>query len=98
MNKWIFFVDEQNGFRKGRSCEDHIFALSTVLKNKIENNEQVFAAFIDLEKAFDWVDKDLLFYRLLQYNIDGKMYTAIKSFYTHCESCIQLNHLKSEWY
>ncbi len=25
--------DEQNSFRKGRSCEDHIFTLTSVLRN-----------------------------------------------------------------
>ena len=29
------FPDEQNGFRSGRSCEDHIFSLSSIIKNRI---------------------------------------------------------------
>ena len=29
-----FLVEEQNGFRKGRSYEDHIFVLSSVIKRK----------------------------------------------------------------
>ena len=46
-------VDEQNGFRKGRSCEDHIFSLYSIVKNNIEQSQSTYCAFIDLEKAFD---------------------------------------------
>ena len=48
------FTEEQNGFRKGRSCEDHIFTLTSLIKNKLYDKEAVFASFIDLEEAFDW--------------------------------------------
>lgn len=36
--------DEQNGFRRNRSCEDHVFSLNGI----IHNNTTVFTAFIDL--------------------------------------------------
>ena len=64
----------------------------------MKNKQSVFAAFIDLEKAFNWVNRNLLFYRLLEYNIDGKMYKALKSFYTHCQSCVKLNNLNTDWF
>ena len=58
-------VDEQNGFRKDRSCLDHIFSLSSVIKNRMCNNLPTFCAFIDLKKAFDWVNRDLLLYKIM---------------------------------
>ena len=39
-------AEEQNGFRSGRSCEDHVFTLSSVIRN----NSSVFTAFIDLKR------------------------------------------------
>ena len=33
----VILVEEQNGFRKGRSCEDQIFVLSSVIKSKKKN-------------------------------------------------------------
>ena len=92
------FVEEQNGFRKGRSCEDHIFTLSSIIKSRLQSRESLFCAFIDMEKAFDWISRPLLFYRLLQYNIDGRMYKALKSLYTHTQSCIQLNDMFTDWF
>ena len=81
------------------SCEDHIYSLTSIRQTSMNDKESVFAAFIDLEKAFDWVDRDLLMYRLLQYNIDGRMYHAIRSLYRRTESCVRLNNsLLSEWF
>ena len=46
--------EEQNGFRKNRNCQQHIFSLITVLKNEcLLKKKSVFTAFIDFKKAFD---------------------------------------------
>ena len=40
----------------------------------------VFAAFIDFQKAFDWVNREFLLYKLAsKFKVDGNMYFAIKS-------------------
>ena len=52
-------VDEQNGFRPGRSCTDHICCLSSIIRNRNTDNLSTYCAFIDLRKAFDWVNRDL---------------------------------------
>ena len=87
-------AEEQNGFRSGRSCEDHVFTLSSVIRN----NSSVFTAFIDLIKAFDFVDRNMLLYKRLQSNINGKMYDSIKNIYTHTTSCIRINDKLTEWF
>ena len=91
-------MDEQNGFRKNRSCLDHIFTLNSIIKNRQEKKLSTYCAFIDMEKAFDFLDRDLLFYRLLKYNIDGKMYKSIKSLYGKTTSCVRVNNMKSDWF
>ncbi len=47
------FVEEQNGFRQKRSCSEHIFTLTTILRNRQNENKPTYAAFLDAEKAFD---------------------------------------------
>ena len=44
-------VDEQNGFRKKRSCEEHIFTLTSLVKKRLNDNMSTFVAFIDLDKS-----------------------------------------------
>ncbi len=75
------YEDEQNGFRKHRSCEDHIFVLTSIVKNRMSEGRDTFCAFIDMRKAFDWIDHDLLFYNLLKHNINGNIYRCIKALY-----------------
>ncbi len=92
------FVDEQNGFRKGRACIDHIFSLTSLVNNRLAQNKSTYACFIDMQKAFDWVDRDLLLYRLLTYNIDGNIYKCIKALYNHPTSSVLLNGYNTEWF
>ena len=87
-------ADEQNGFRKQRSCEDHVFTLNSLIKNK----SNVFTAFIDLKRCFDYVDRDMLLYKLLLHHIDGKFYNSIKSIYTSTVSAIRINNKLTEWF
>ena len=51
----------------------------SIIKNRLLNNKPTFTCFIDMSKAFDWVNRDLLFLRLLQYGVDGKFYRTIKT-------------------
>ena len=93
------FPDEQNGFRSKRSCEDHIFSLSTLIKNRINQKKSTFCAFVDFEKAFDWVNRNLLLYRLLDNNIVGKMYFAVESILSNTMSCINLDsNVQTNWF
>ena len=50
---------------KKRSCEDHAFVLSSVLRNRMLEQKSTYIAFIDFEKAFDWIDRDMLMYKLM---------------------------------
>ena len=51
----------------------------------------VYAAFIYLKKAFDFVDKDMLLYKLILNGIDSKVNNSLKSMYASSDSCIKVN-------
>ena len=88
-------VDEQNGFRSERSCIDHVFTLNSVVKNR----NSTFVTFIDLKKAFDMVDRELLEYSLIKKNgVDGHFYHAVKSLYQNTESCVRLGSHYTDWF
>ncbi len=99
-NNLNLFADEQNGFRKGRLCEDHIFSLVSIIKNRRNHNMSTFCAYIDLEKAFDWIHRDMLLYKLLlYYDIDGRMYNAIKALLSGTYSSIMLSSsVQTDWF
>ena len=65
----------------------------------MNDGNSTFCAFVDLEKAFDWLNRDLLLLKLLKYRIDGRMFNAIKSLLQGTESCILLNKsLQTNWF
>ncbi len=88
--------DEQNGFRGSRSCLDHIFTLSSVIKNKLNRNKEIFACYVDFRKAFDLLDRDLMLYRFLEYGIDGKFYDAVKGIYHRAYCAVKTNGVISD--
>ena len=65
--------DEQNGFRKLRSCIDHMYVLYTTVKNRLLHNNETFACFIDAKKTFDKVDRDCMWYKLYNIGVKGNV-------------------------
>ena len=91
-------ADEQNGFRCNRSCEDHVFSLTTIVQNRLYHGKDTFVAFIDFTKAFDSVDRNLLLFKLLDYNINGNIYFAIKKLYNETQNCIRVYSMYTRWF
>ena len=83
--------EEQNGFRPKRSCEEHIYTLTSIVRNRLGMGQATFAAFIDFQKAFDWVNRDILLNKLREYGITGKIFTSIKNLYTQTNAQVKLN-------
>ena len=75
-----------------------MFSLTSIIRNRISQNKSTFCAFIDMEKAFDCLDRNLLYYRLLLYKIDGKLYKSIRALYSQTSACVKVNSLFSGWF
>ncbi|MEW8545022.1 MAG: reverse transcriptase domain-containing protein, partial [Candidatus Thiodiazotropha sp.] len=54
-------VEEQNGFRTDRSCQDHVYSACSIIRDRLSQKKSTFATFIDLQKAFDWLIGKLYF-------------------------------------
>ena len=61
-----------------------------------------FTGFMDMEKAFDWIKRPfLLYYLLLECNIDAKIYKAIKALKAYTANYIRNSYHASvgtDWY
>ena len=56
----IVMPESQSGFRRGRGTTDMIFVARLLQEKCREQHQSLFLAFIDLTKAFDTVNRDLL--------------------------------------
>ena len=74
--------DGHSGFRPGRNTTDQIFIVKQIFDKSGEYGKDLFACFVDLEKAYDRVPQDILWKVLREYGGDGQLLRAIKSF--HC--------------
>ena len=87
-----YLVDEQNGFRPKRSCQDHVYALSSIIRNRKSRGHDTYCAFVDFQKAFDWVSRDLLLYKLVNtFNIHGRLFNNLSNIYSSSSAQIRLN-------
>ena len=91
-------VNEQNGFRQNRSCIDHIFVLHNILRIRNLLKVQTFCAFVEFQKAFDYVDREFLLYKLRQIGVTGNFYFAVKALYRDTKSCVKINNMYTEWF
>jgi len=66
------------GFRKNRSCTDHIVTLRIIAEQSLEWNSSLYITFIDLEKAFDYVDHSTLWKILRHYADDLALLSHIQ--------------------
>ena len=54
--------EEQCGFRQGRGCMDQVIAVSQVCEKYRVNGKYVFWAFMDLEMAYDTIDRHAMWH------------------------------------
>ena len=60
----------QCGFRQGRGYMDQVFAVRQVCEKYLANGKYVFWAFMDLEKAYDTVDRHGMWHMLRVYGVE----------------------------
>ena len=81
--------DSQMGFRKGYSTTDCIFTLHSIINLTISKGSRLYCLFIDFRKAFDFVNRDCLWYKLIKMGMRGKMLNIIKSMYNEAKSKVK---------
>ena len=88
----------QNGFRKGRSTIDHTSSLTQIIETRKKLKLSTFCAFIDFKKAYDSINKDILWYKLENLELNNKLLSAIKSFYNNVLCSVKLNGFLTYWF
>ena len=89
---------QQFGFRKGKGCTDAIFALRQISEKTIEYKNQMNIAFIDQEKAFDRVNREILWDVLENYGIKGTLLDCVRAIYIESESAIRTSAGLTNWF
>ncbi|KAJ0169527.1 hypothetical protein K1T71_014712 [Dendrolimus kikuchii] len=81
--------DAQFGFRPGLSTDSAIFSVKSTIRHYVDRKTSVYACFLDLSRAFDLVNYDLLWGKLARSNIPEKTVGLLRYWYEN-----QTNHVR----
>jgi hypothetical protein len=71
----------QHGFMKGKGTSDCSFILRLLIERIVEFDQSLFITFMDLEKAYDFVERGKVWEVLEQSNVSRDLIDSVKSLY-----------------
>ena len=71
----------QRGFKKDCRTSDNLFVLYNLAETQKSREKPLYVCYIDLTKAFEYLNRDALIVKLQQRNVDGKFLNTIKSMF-----------------
>ncbi len=102
-NRCIKFIDQndilnnkQYGFRANHSTHMAIMQLVDKVNKAVEKNETTIGVYLDLSKAFDTIDHNILLYKLEHYGFRGVVFDWFKSYLNDRKQFVNYNTHKSD--
>ena len=89
--EYYVYIEAQAGFRECMGTVDNIFVLHGLISHVLNKGEKLFCAFVDFTKAFDYVVRDILWYKLIKLGVRGKILNVVMSMYKHIKSRVKLD-------
>ena len=86
----------QFGFTRGRRTIDACFVLDTLIDMKLREKRELYVAFIDFQKAYDYVWHEGLFFKMLHKGMIGPVFRIVHSMYESVKSVIMCANEVSE--
>ena len=73
----------QFGFMTGKGTSDDIFIMRQVQEKHQAKKKKLYYAFVDLEKAFDRVPREVVRWALRKLDVDGWLICTVMALYVH---------------
>ena len=80
LKKFKILTDEQNRFRDNKSTTTACHTFIEQVQQALDNNLHAVGIFLDLTKAYDVLNHDILLYKLESYGVRGILNTWFKSY------------------
>ena len=91
--------EEQSGFRPNRSTTDMMFVIRRLQELAWKKRMPLYVCFIDLTKAYDSVDRTLLWTVLARFGVPHNMISVIRQFHEGMRACVRLDdRVCSRWF
>ncbi len=87
----------QFGFKENCRTTDNIFILNSLVQKQKFKSKPLYTCFVDFTKAFDYIDRLALYYKLIKKGIHGKMLKIIYSMYVKSKCRVKLKGELSDY-
>jgi retron-type reverse transcriptase len=91
LNKLLY--KHQYGFQRKMSTEHNLLQVTNFIGEALNNGEWAVGIFLDLKKAFDTVQHDILLRKLERFGINGVSLAWFKSYLSNRLQCVDINEL-----
>ena len=96
LNKHNLLTDKQFGFREKHSTYMALINLVDKISTELDKNNSTVGIFIDLSKAFDTINHEILLNKLSYYGVRGNALKWFKSYLTDRSQFVQIKDAKSD--
>ena len=86
----VEIYEMQCGFMSGRGTTDAIFIVRQLQEKHLAANKPLYMAFVDLEKAFDRVPRDVIWWAMRKLGIDEWLVRLVQSMYKDVRSRVRV--------
>ena len=90
------YYSAQYGFRKGHSTEYALLELIDKLTNSIDKGDTPLTIFLDLSKAFDTLDHNILLNKLNYYGINGISLKLLENYLSNRQQFVNFKEQNSD--
>ena len=84
-------LEEQCGFRPARSTIDMLFVVRRLQELGRQRKIPLYMCFVDLQKAYDWVDRELLWKVLARAGVPSVMIDVIRQFHDGMRARVRMD-------
>ena len=88
----------QFGFMPGRSTTEAIFLIRHVMERFREQKKDLHLVFIDLEKAYDKIPRNVMWWSLDKHKISSKYMILIKDMYNNVVTSVRTNDGNTDYF
>ena len=88
--------ESEAGFRQGHCIADNIFTLHCLVQKYLSKGRgRFYCIFVDFRKAFDSINRKLLWYSIMNNGIHGRLYLVIKTMYSKVKAAVRNTSISS---
>ena len=92
----VVINDMQFGFRPGKGTTDAIFIVRQMQERYLEKKKDLWMAFVDLEKAFDRVPREVVWWALRSVGVEEWLVTVIRAMYEGARTAVRVKDGESD--